>query len=78
MNKKDKEKTIELIKCCVIYRYSTEETLQHLESQKIKISERTLRRYKEEIKNEDKPSIIKIAQQEMEEGLTHNTETSST
>ena len=78
MNKKDKEKTIELIKCCMIYRYSTEETLQHLESQKLKIAERTLRRYKEEIKNEDKPSITEIAQQEIEEGLTHNNETNST
>ena len=78
MNKKDKEKTIELIKCCMIYRYFTQEILQRLESQKIKITERTLRRYKEEIKNEDKPSTIKIAQQEMEEGLTHNNETSST
>ena len=62
MNQKEKEKAIELIKCCMIYRYSTEETLQHLESQKIKMVERTLRRYKEEIKNEDKPSIIEIAQ----------------
>ena len=75
MKKKDREKAIELIKCCMIYRYSTEETLQHLESQKIKMTERTLRRYKEEIKNEEKPSIMEIAQQAMEEGLTHNIET---
>ena len=75
MKKKDREKAIELIKCCMIYRYSTEETLQHLESQKIKMAERTLRIYKEEIKNEEKPSITEIAQQEMEEGLTHNIET---
>ena len=75
MNKKDKEKTIELIKRCMIYRYSTQETLQHLESKKLKIAEGTLRRYKEEIKNEDKPSITEIAQQEIEEGLTHNIET---
>ena len=74
MKKKDREKAIEIIKCCMIYRYSTEETLQHLESQKIKIAERTLRRYKEEIKNEENPSITEIARQEMEEGLTHNIE----
>ena len=75
MKKKDKEKAIELIKCCLIYRYSTEETLQHLEIHKIKMAERTLRRYKEEIENEGKLKTAEIAQQEMEEGLIHNIET---
>lgn len=59
---KKKEKALELIRCCMIYRYSTEEILQFLESKNIKMSERTLRRYKEEIRNEEKPSIIEIAQ----------------
>lgn len=75
MKKKDKENAIELIKCCMIYRYSTEETLKHLEAHKIKMAERTLRRYKEEIKNEDKPNTVEIARQEMEEGLIHNIKT---
>lgn len=69
MKKKEKQKAMELIKCCMIYRYSTEETLQHLEAHKIEISERTLRRYKEEIKNEEEPSMNEIAHQEMKEGL---------
>ena len=47
MTKRDKEKAIELIECCMIYRYSTEETLQHLVS-KNKDGRGTLRRYKEE------------------------------
>lgn len=59
----------------MIYRYSTEETLQHLEDHKIEISERTLRRYKEEIKNEEKASMIEISHQEMKEGTIHNIET---
>ncbi|GKS67713.1 hypothetical protein YTPLAS73_12600 [Nitrosarchaeum sp.] len=75
MKEKERRKAIELIKCCMIYRYSTEESLQHLESHKIKIAERTLRRYKEQIKNEEGQSTVEIAQQEMEEGLNHNIET---
>jgi len=71
MKQKDRKKAMELIKGCMIYRYSTEETLQHLEAHKIKMAERTLRRYKEEIKV-GRPSIIEIAHQEMEEGLVHS------
>lgn len=75
MKEKEKRRAIELIKCCMVYRYSTEETLEHMKCHKIKISERTLRRYKEQIKNEERQSIIEIAQQEMEEGLNHNIKT---
>jgi len=48
----DKEKTTQFIRECIAYRFSTKESLDYLKQNKIIISERTLRRYKEEIKNE--------------------------
>jgi hypothetical protein len=64
MIKKDREKIKELITQCKIYRFSTEETLNYLEENGHKISDRTLRRIKNEMNDHISDRFIEIAKYE--------------
>jgi len=62
---KNKEETIQLVRECIACRFSTKESLDYLKEKKITISERTLRRYKQEIKNECGLRLVDIFQKEV-------------
>lgn len=64
MTTKNKEKIRELITQCKIYRFSTEETLDYLKENGHKISDRTLRRIKNEMNNSISDRFIEIAKHE--------------
>ena len=49
MARKNKEELLSLIRKCRVYRYSTKETLEFLENHGHKISDRTLRRLKQDM-----------------------------
>jgi hypothetical protein len=69
MTKKDREKIKELIKLCKIYRYSTDETLEYLDSNGFKISDRTLRRIKNEMYNSISERFLELAKYELVDEL---------
>jgi len=62
---KNKEETIQLVRECIACRFSTKESLDYLKEKKITISERTLRRYKQEIKNDCGPRLGDIFRKEV-------------
>jgi hypothetical protein len=64
MTTKNKEKIKELITQCKIYRFSTEESLNYLEENGYKISDRTLRRIKNEMNEHVSDRFIEIAKYE--------------
>jgi len=61
----DKEKALEIIKTGIAVRMRNNEILEQLASKGIDISERTLRRYKEEITNTDEKSAFDVYQKEI-------------
>ncbi len=64
MTIKNKEKITVLITHCKIYRFSTEETLNYLKENGHKISDRTLRRIKNEMDDSVSDRFIEIAKHE--------------
>jgi len=64
MTIKNKEKITVLITHCKIYRFSTEETLNYLKENGHKISDRTLRRIKNEMNDSVSDRFIEIAKHE--------------
>ena len=60
MKGNDKEKVIDLIEQCLAFRLNTQETLKFLEKNKIKISDRTLRRLKQDINKKNDSYMIDI------------------
>lgn len=56
----DKEKALELVRQCLAYGFSTDESLIFLKENGIAISDRTLRRYKEEIQKKDGALISRV------------------
>jgi len=66
----EKEKILDLIKKLLAFRLSNEEILDNLEAKKIKISDRTLRRYKQEIKEESGSTFFEVfKKQVLENGI---------
>jgi len=61
----DKEKALDIIKIGIAVRMRNSEILEQLKKKDIEISERTLRRYKEEIIKTDKNSAFEIYQTEI-------------
>jgi len=67
MSKSDKsnEKRLRLIRQCMAFGLSTEESLEHLKKNGINIGERTLRRDKEELKQQYGSKVIDIFHKEI-------------
>lgn len=61
----EKEKALEIIKLGIAVRMRNSEILEQLDKKGFKISERTLRRYKEEIFNTPEQSAFEIYQKEI-------------
>ena len=75
MTKKDKEKIKELITFCKIYRYDTTETLNYLKENGHEISDRTLRRIKNEMNSNVSQRFIEIAKYEFIDEIFHSLDT---
>ncbi|MFZ9006523.1 MAG: hypothetical protein ACO293_07070 [Nitrosopumilaceae archaeon] len=75
MTIKDKEKIMELIKRCKIFRFTTEETLSFLEENGHKISDRSLRRIKHEMESNTSQRLIKIIKHDKLDELFHSLDT---
>jgi len=60
-----KQSAFDLIRKYMAYRMTNEEMLQNLEDKGYKISERTLRRYKQEIRDQAGDSVLQIYQNEI-------------
>lgn len=61
----DKEKALDLIRKYMAYRMTSDEMLTNLKDKGYEISERTLRRYKQEIKKKSGSNITEIFQNEV-------------
>jgi len=75
MTKKDKEKIKELIRHCKIYRYSTDETLNYLKEHGHEISDRTLRRIKNDMHSKLSERFIEIAKYEWVDEMLRSIDT---
>ena len=67
-----KEEALRLIRMCIAYRMTTIETLNTLKNNGCKISERTLRRFKQEIKEQAGNTVSEIYQNEIVNNLIHD------
>jgi len=72
MTIKDKEKIKELIKHCKIIRFDTTETLNYLQENGHEISDRTLRRIKNEMNSNISERFIEIAKYEYVDEVFHS------
>ena len=75
MSKKDKEKIKELITQCKIYRYSTDETLNYLKENGHYISDRTLRRIKNEMNSKISERLLNMVRHEHVDEILHSIDT---
>jgi len=75
MSKKDKEKIKELITQCKIYRYSTDETLNYLKENDHYISDRTLRRIKNEMNSKISERFLNMIKHEHVDEILHSIDT---
>ena len=74
-SKKDKEKIKELITQCKIYRYSTDETLNYLKENDHYISDRTLRRIKNEMNSKISERFLNMIKHEHVDEILHSIDT---
>ena len=75
MTIKNKEKIKELLKHCNIYRFSTSETLNYLKENGHEISDRTLRRIKNEMRSKISDRFIEIAKYELVDEILRSIDT---